>query len=314
MDGAINRRALLRGAAAGTAAAAVPAGAARAAQGEKRVDVVIVGAGAAGLYAADVLKGRRSSVILEAANRIGGRLLNGKVGPRPNDIAELGGEWISTSQRIVRKLLRRYRLGVYPTWTKGLGTLIWDGKVSRFDTLPDLPDGGSAEVAAAFVELAAMPADVPVNAPWNAKQAEVWDSMTAQTWIDDNVETRSAATVLEVAMGGPTGVRATDVSLLHYLFIAQASGGPLDLVTQGAGVLRYRVVQGTARMVEELAKPLRPITRLNTPVTMIERGSRTLRSTTRLRGAGPRASYSRSSRTTRLAGSVRCRRLGASSR
>jgi monoamine oxidase len=111
MDGAISRRALLRGAAAGTAITAVPAVAAQVAPGEKRVDVLIVGAGAAGLYAADVLKRKRSLVILEANPRIGGRLLNGKIGPAPNDIAELGGEWISTKQRIVRQLLRRYRLG-----------------------------------------------------------------------------------------------------------------------------------------------------------------------------------------------------------
>ena len=95
----VSRRALIKGAAAGTAAAVVPAAGARAAGGhEQRVDVVIVGAGAAGLYAADLLKGRRPLMILEANPRIGGRLLNGKIGPGRNDIAELGGEWISTKQ------------------------------------------------------------------------------------------------------------------------------------------------------------------------------------------------------------------------
>ena len=281
VDRAVSRRTLIGGAAAGTAAALVPATAAKAAGArEQRVEVAIVGAGAAGLYAADVLKGRRSLVILEANPRIGGRLLNGKIGPGRNDIAELGGEWISTKQRIVRRLLRRYHLGVFPTYSKGQSTLILDGQVSRFDTIPDLPIDATAEVAAALLELTAMAAEVPVNAPWNAKQAEAWDSMTGQTWIDDNVDSPVAATVIEVAIGGPTGVRAADVSLLHYLFIAQAAGGPRDLITQGEGVLQYRVVQGTARMVEGLAKPLRPVTRLNTPVTMIERGSRTLRVTT----------------------------------
>ncbi len=169
---------------------------------------------------------------------------------------------------------------MFPTYSKGQSTLILDGKVSRFDTIPDLPLDATAEVATALLELTAMAAEVPVNAPWKAQQAQAWDSMTGQTWIDDNVDSRVAATVIEVAIGGPTGVRAADISLLHYLFIAQAAGGPRDLITQGQGVLQYRVVQGTARMVEELAKPLRPITRLNTPVTMIERGSRTLRVTT----------------------------------
>ena len=280
MGGEMNRRALLRGAVAGTAAAAIPAGAAKAAASEKRVNVVIVGAGASGLYAADVLKGRRSVVVLEANARTGGRLLNGRIGPRPNDISELGGEWINVNQRLVRKLLRRYRLGVFPTYTKGKGTLIWDDKVSRFDTLPDLPGGGTADLVAAFAQLTLMAADVPVKAPWNSPHAAEWDSQTAQTWIDDNITVPSAKFFGEVAIGGGPGARAEDISLLHYLFIAAASGGPLDLITQGIGALQYRVQGGTARMVEGLTAHLRSVIRLSSPVTMIEHGARSVRVTT----------------------------------
>jgi malic enzyme len=56
MERVVNRRTLIKGAAVGTAAAAVPAAAARAGRGEERVQVAVVGAGAAGLYAADVLR------------------------------------------------------------------------------------------------------------------------------------------------------------------------------------------------------------------------------------------------------------------
>jgi monoamine oxidase len=280
MDGAINRRKLLRVTAAGTAAAVVPAAAAKAAPSKKRVNVVIVGAGASGLYAADVLKGRRSVVVLEANERTGGRLLNGRIGPRPDDISELGGEWINVSQRLVKKLLRRYRLGVFPTYTTGNGTLIWDGKVSRFDTVPDLPGGGTVELLAAFAELTLMAAAVPVHAPWKAPDAADWDSQTAQTWIDDNVTIPSAKYFAEVAMGGGPGARAEDISLLHYLFIAAAAGGPAGLITQGEGALQYRVQGGTARMVQGLTAQLRSIIRLSTPVTMIEHGARSVRVTT----------------------------------
>ena len=89
MGGAINRRELLYGAASGTAAAVVPAAAAKAAGSrEKRVEVVVVGGGLAGLYAADRLCGKRSFVVLEANNRLGGRVLNMKVGHR-SDIRRL---------------------------------------------------------------------------------------------------------------------------------------------------------------------------------------------------------------------------------
>ncbi|MFL5897570.1 MAG: NAD(P)-binding protein [Solirubrobacterales bacterium] len=86
-----NRRTLLKGAALGTATAAIPAATARAATGgdEKRVQVAVVGGGLAGLYAAGRLRKRgRSVVLLEASDRVGGKVRNLSVGPGRNDIAE----------------------------------------------------------------------------------------------------------------------------------------------------------------------------------------------------------------------------------
>ncbi len=58
MEGGMNRRTLVKGAAIGTAAAALPPAAAQAAAraGETRVDVAVVGGGFAGLYAAEQLR------------------------------------------------------------------------------------------------------------------------------------------------------------------------------------------------------------------------------------------------------------------
>lgn len=63
--------------------------------GKKKYRVVIIGAGAAGLSAANSLvkNGIQDFIILEARNRIGGRILSIDMGPNASKI-ELGANWI----------------------------------------------------------------------------------------------------------------------------------------------------------------------------------------------------------------------------
>jgi monoamine oxidase len=285
MAGGVDRRTLLKGAAVGTAAAVAPGTAVAAPRraAEKRVDVVVVGAGIAGLHAAHLLRrAGRSVVLLEASDRVGGRVLNLKVGPKPHHVTEAGAQWIAPAQPRIQALMRRFRLKTFKNYTSGKASLIIDGRVTQFDgtTIPALPAGATQDLLSAFGLLTSMAAQVPVDAPWNAPKAAEWDSQTAQSWLEANISDSVARSFGSIAVGGPVSVVPADISLLHYLFIATASGGPLALVTVGSGVLEHRVVGGSGRLITGLAAPLRDITRLNTPVTMIERRGARVRVTT----------------------------------
>src|SRR6476620_4335281 len=80
-------------------------------------DVVVVGAGLAGLTAAtDLVAAGREVDVLEARDRVGGRLLNIEIGGEPN---ELGGEWIAPYQSAMHELLAELGLELFHSYREG---------------------------------------------------------------------------------------------------------------------------------------------------------------------------------------------------
>src|SRR3712207_5936681 len=84
----------------------------------ERVDVVVVGAGMAGLIAArDLIAANVSVLVLEARNRVGGRLLNHTLAN--GSVVELGGQWVGPTQDRVLALAEELGLGLFPPYTEG---------------------------------------------------------------------------------------------------------------------------------------------------------------------------------------------------
>lgn len=77
----------------------------------KKPKVIIIGAGFAGLAAALQLhKKNIEFVILEARNRIGGRVFSHTIDPAENLVIELGAEWVGNSHARVRELCDEFSL------------------------------------------------------------------------------------------------------------------------------------------------------------------------------------------------------------
>ena len=117
-DRAISRRRLLGAAGAasvGTILERVP-GAGAATASSLRADVVVVGAGFAGLTAAlKLVEAGRSVIVLEARGRVGGRALNHPIGG--GEISERGATFVGPTQDHILALAKQFGVGKFPPTT-----------------------------------------------------------------------------------------------------------------------------------------------------------------------------------------------------
>ena len=162
-------------------------------------DVVVVGAGLAGLTAARELAGAGLDVqVLEARDRVGGRTLNHSVGERPDDVVELGGQWVGPTQLEVMALAEDLRLETYPTHIEGKNLFeIGVGKVKRFSgTIPMLGPLVMADYGRADLRLKRLIKKVSAESPWESPNAEELDEQSFATWIRGAARTRVAREAL----------------------------------------------------------------------------------------------------------------------
>jgi monoamine oxidase len=281
----ITRRRLIGGAAAGAAMATLPAAQrAKAASPPKKssVDVIVVGAGLAGLTAArEIVKAGRSVMVLEARDRVGGRVLNHSLGG--GDYAELGGMFTGPTQDRIQALASAVGVGTFPTYNTGNNVFWANGRREEYPNNTPLgtapPDPVVApDIATAVSLLDQMSQSVPVDTPWTAPNAEQWDRQTLDTWLRDNTSgSDEFMAVVSAATQAIFGCEARELSLLYTLFYIAASGNESNPGTfernfnTGDGAQEKRFVGGAQTIALNVASALGTRVVLNAPVRRIDR-------------------------------------------
>ena len=220
----VDRRDFLRLA---TSAAALIATGSQVAEGEdrpatipdRRVDVVIVGAGLAGLTTARELeKGGASVCVLEARDRVGGRTLDHPISG--GHVVEGGGQYVGPGQERVLALAKGLGSSQrFSTYQEGKLVLSLAGL--RLALPANQPD--SADLKRVKRLLESLAATVSTDAPWAAQHAREWDDQTVAGWLAKNTNDSATKLFFDISISTELGPPSS-ISLLYYLFIIRSAG------------------------------------------------------------------------------------------
>jgi monoamine oxidase len=287
-DYAISRRQLLgAGAAAGAGAllSRVPEVTAASRRRARRVDVAIVGAGFAGLTAArELVRRDKSVVVLEARNRVGGRVLNHHLDG--GDVSEAGGTFVGPTQNRILHLAEELGVGTFPTYNEGNNVYVADGdRIEWSDTGPTAsapPDPLILADLAVAVERGNMLSEqVPVDAPWEAAKAREWDAKTFEEWIHEVSVTKNQRwyDVVPIWTRPAFGAEMRELSFLFAAFYVASSGNERNPGTfernfnTRDGAQERRIEGGSQILCLKMARQLGDRVVLGTPVRRIEQHS-----------------------------------------
>jgi monoamine oxidase len=235
-------------------------------------DVVIVGAGFAGLSCARRLAAAGASVqVLEARDRVGGRAENGTL-PDGQPI-ELGGQWIGPGQTRMYELVDELGLATFPTYDEGAHVLEFDGVRRTFsgDT-PPLGTVALADLVASLARLHRRARAIDPATPWTTRHAQHLDARTFESWVARH-PTRATRAFWRLFARAVFATEAANLSLLHVLTYVHQAGSVETLVETTGGAQQDRVVGGTARIAELLADQLGDTVRLGVPAAAVHHGS-----------------------------------------
>ncbi|GAB4004665.1 FAD-dependent oxidoreductase [Spirosoma migulaei] len=232
-------------------------------------DVIIIGAGYAGLTATHELrKAEKNVLLLEARERVGGRVWTKRFDD--GSYVDLGGAWVGPTQDRLYALAREFSVETFRTFDEGKSTQFFRGQVKRYKGLiPPLPIGALLSLDAAIKKMNKLSKTVNLAEPWKTPNAALFDSMTLATWMNQQMRFDVARQFFKIAAEAIWAADPAEISMLHALFYTK-SGRDLDtLMNIKNGAQEERFVGGAQTTADRMAATFWDRIVFNAPVKAI---------------------------------------------
>ena len=236
------------------------------------VDVVVVGAGFAGLSAArDLVRLGHDVVVLEGRDRVGGRSSTTTIADTPVD---LGGTFVGPTQDAVVALAKELGCETVPTYSRGKNLIRWHGKVRSYrSTIPKLSIIELLDVSRIQWRFERVCRRVPVDKPWTSPIAEILDSKTLDEWLRYVHASASTRNLMAIMARVTWGCEPEEVSMLHATRYIKAAGGLGRMLDVEGGAQQDRFPGGTQQIALRISEELGDRVVLTAVVRSIERRS-----------------------------------------
>ena len=236
------------------------------------VDFCVVGAGFAGLAAALRLKQAGHLVaLLEARDRVGGRTFTEV---RADGLwIDRGGAWIGPGQDRIYSLMKEFGVPSYKQYTDGQSMMVVDGKQYRYKgTIPlSMSPWAAVNLGAVMLEITQMCKSIPLDAPWEAKNAQKWDQISLAKWLrQPHAVSKPVHALLETAIAGCYTSAASEVSMLFVVFQMASGGGPGFVLGGKDASQDSRPVGGMGAIYRPMTAEIGDALHLSQPVRRIE--------------------------------------------
>ncbi len=211
---------------------------------ETAADVVVVGAGFAGLTAARDLVGHgHDVVVLEGRDRVGGRSSTTTVAGVPVD---LGGTFVGPTQDAVNELARELGCETVATHARGKNLIKWRGRVRAYrSTIPRLSMLELFDVSRIQWRFERLCRRVSLAEPWKAPHAHDLDDQTLERWLRSLHAGASTRDLMAIMSRVTWGCEPDQVSMLHAVRYVKAAGGLGRMLDVEGGAQQDRFPGGT---------------------------------------------------------------------